>query len=514
MTPAKEALGLTDLFGLAREELASSVNRKNILGYRPYPKQIIFHESPCTGRYLAGANRAGKTDAEVCDAIWTAMGMHPFRPRPAEWGHGPLQLRFVVVDVVKGVEGIILPKLRRWCATSMLIDGSFERSWDARTLVFTFSNGSTIQFLTWQMTLDKHGGVPLHAVFFDEEPPQDVFNENLMRLLDYKGFWVIAATPVNGMTWTFDLLWEPAIENQIDYVSAHQLTQDDNPYLLTSKAERGPYYVGMNAEERAIREEGAFVARSGLVFPNWSKTMHVLAEHFQPPREWTWYSSVDFGWANPTAWLWHAAAPDGRIITFAEHYASQMTTDEHAAIVRERERSWRRIPDIRIGDPAGNQKQMNTGTSAIAMYAAHEIYIGTEVPKDPMVGIEKLQQYYRVTDTGPWGPQRPRWVVSPNCVNLIRELKKLRWAEYESQKKQYEMNKQEVVHKKDDHAFDSKRYLASLMPDLAPEVQMGNDDGTPIHLTFEQIMELNSTQTVDRMWDTQPVDDHELEKFW
>jgi phage terminase large subunit-like protein len=395
----------------------------------------------------------------------------------------------------------------------MMVDGSFDRSWDNRTLTFTFSNGSTIQFLTHAMTLDKHGGVPLHAVYFDEEPPQDVFNENLMRLLDYKGFWVIAATPVNGMTWTFDLLWDPAVEGQIDYVSAHQLTQDDNPYLLTTKEERGPYYVGMSAEERSIREEGAFVARSGLVFPNWKVPTHVLAEHFQPPREWTWYSSVDFGWANPTAWLWHAASPDGRIITFAEHYASQMTTDEHAAIVREREKGWRRIPDIRIGDPAGNQKQMNTGTSAIAMYAAHEIYIGTEVPKDPMIGIEKLQQYYRVTDTGPWGPQRPRWVVSPNCVNLIRELKKLRWAEYESQKKQYEMNKQELVHKKDDHAFDSKRYLASLMPDLAPEVQMGNADGTPIHLTFEQIMELNSTQKPDQVWDTQPVDDFEMEYY-
>ena len=404
-----------------------------------------------------------------------------------------MQLRFVVVDVVKGVEGIILPKLRRWCATSMLIDGSFDRSWDARTLIFTFANGSTIQFLTWGMTLDKHGGVPLHAVYFDEEPPQDIFNENLMRLLDYKGFWVIAATPVNGMTWTFDMLWDPAVEGIIDYVSAHQLMQDDNPYLLTSKEERGPYYVGMSPEERSIREEGAFVARSGLVFPNWKTTTHVLTEHFQPPREWTWYSSTDFGWANPTAWLWHAASPDGRIITFAEHYASLMTTDEHAAIVNEREQAWRRIPDIRIGDPAGNQKQMNTGTSTVAEYAAKGIYIGTEVPKDVMVGIGKMQQYYRVTDTGPWGPQRPRWVVSPNCTNLIRELKKLRWAEYESQKKQYELNKQEVVHKKDDHAFDSKRYLASLMPDLSPEVQVGNPDGTPIHLTFEQVMELNRT---------------------
>lgn len=40
------------------------------------------------------------------------------------------------------------------------------------------------------MDLDKHGGVPLHAVFFDEIPPQNVFNENLMRLVDYNGFLI------------------------------------------------------------------------------------------------------------------------------------------------------------------------------------------------------------------------------------------------------------------------------------------------------------------------------------
>jgi hypothetical protein len=157
---------------------------------------------------------------------------------------------------------------------------------------------------------------------------------------------------------------------------------------------------------------------------------------------------------------------------------------------------------------------MNTGMSTIAAYAAHEIYIGTEVPKDPIIGIEKMQQYYRLQEHGVWGPNTPRWMISPNCVNLIRELKKLRWAEYESQKKQYELNRQESVHKKDDHAFDSKRYLASLMPDLSPEVQLGNADGSPITLTFEQIMELNASAPADTVWDTQPVSELEMENFW
>jgi hypothetical protein len=45
-------------------------------------------------------------------------------------------------------------------------------------------------------------------------------------------------------------------------------------------------------------------------------------------------------------------------------------------------------------------------------------------------------------------------------------MKKLRWGSYSSDKMAYDMNKQEVVHKKDDHAFDSARYFATTRPDL------------------------------------------------
>jgi phage terminase large subunit-like protein len=508
----KQIASIEDLFNLAKTELRNSVDRGNVFTYQGYPKQELFHRSAKPGRYVAGANRSGKTDAEVVEMIYWATNTHPFLERPERWGNGPLQLRCVVVDIVKGVESIILPKLKRWTATSMLIDGEWDKSWDQRTLTFTFSNGSTIQFLTHAMELDKHGGVPLHAVFFDEEPPQSVFNENMMRLIDYDGFWVIAATPVLGMGWTYDLLWEPAEAGAIEYIDIFQFKQEDNPYLQAGKEARSKFYVAMNDEERAIREEGAFIARSGLVFPQFSTKTHVLEEPWQIDREWKWYASVDFGWNNPTAWLWHASAPDGRIVTFAEHYAGNKTTSEHAAIVNAREQGWHRIPDVRVGDPAGNQHQMNSGTSAIAEYARLGIFIGTEVPKDVMVGVEKLQQYFRVEEEGPWGQGKARWMISPNCVNLIRELKRLRWAAYESQKKQYELNRQEVIHKKDDHAFDSIRYLASMMPDLRPEPTVVFD-GRPITLTFEQVMETyaESPPVVrDReVWDTEDIDTFE-----
>lgn len=483
-------LGLMDL---ALAELDSAISRPNILSYKPYePGQMQFHKCQLTGRYTSGGNRAGKTTSEVIDMIWTATNTHPYRERPKRWGNGPLRLRCVVVDIDKGVHGIILPELRRWCSTSMLIDGSFDNSWNNSTLTFTFANGSTIQFLTHGMELDKHGGVALHAIYFDEIPPLAVFNENMMRLVDYDGFWVIAATSVEGTGWTYELLVEPVKEGKIDFIGVFELSQKDNPHLQTEVSERGKFYIGMDEAERMIREDGAFVPRSGRVFPNWNVHDHVLPQHFIPSRDWRWYTSVDFGWSNPTAWLWHAVAPDGRIYTFAEHYESKKTVQQHSQIVHAKEVFMKAPVDriLRVGDPNNGNAKVINGISYVSEYANNGLFIGTEITRDVVIGIEKMQQYVRLEKENGWGKNRPRWMISPDCVNLIRELKKLKWASFESAKKAFDTNKKEEVHKKDDHAFDSARYLFALMPELQPSIQeiieQKAEEG--IHLNYEQTM--------------------------
>lgn len=470
MAVKNEKYSRFELFGTVTEELERSVTTPNVLAYTPYPEQEEYHRSNTFGRYVAGGNRGGKTDAIVVDAILNATNTNPYLDRPLAWGNGPITLRFVCVDIVKGLETILLPKFKRWLAPSMLVQGSWDKSWDSNLLILSLSNGSTIDFVTWHQGLEKHGGVPRHMVYFDEEPPQDVFNENVIRLLDYDGRWSIAATPVKGIGWTYDLLWEPVESGEIDWVSIHTLSAAKNPYLATKDFSR--FGIGMSKEEQEIRFEGKFVARSGLVFPHFAMNLdkHVLAEPWTPPKSWDWYSSTDFGYNNPTAWYWHAVGPKGQIITFGEHYASEMIPREHSKIVKAYEAEWGKSPEVRVGDPAGNQRQGNTGTSYIAEYAQEGIYIGTEgIPHDVMVGIIKMQQYFRLLPKSPWGDNRPTWIISPNCPNLIRELKKLRWASYASDSRQYDLNRQEVVHKKDDHGFDSSRYFATLMPNLTPE---------------------------------------------
>lgn len=506
-TQDTSVLGLLDM---ALGALDTALTKPSILSYAPYPAQSNFHHCDLTGRYMSAGNRAGKTTAAVVECIWWCTNTHPYLTRPEKWGRGPIKTRFIVVDVEKGVNGIILPELRRWTTSSQLVNGNFEDSWNNSSLTFTFANGSTIQFLTHGMDLDKHGGTAMHLIFFDEIPPRSVFNENMMRLVDYEGRWVIAATSVEGMGWTYEHLWEPAFnynerqlkagadpkpkENETADIGIFELSQKDNPFLQTGIEERGKYYVGMDSQERSIREDGSFVPRSGRVFPNWNLHDHVLAEHMPIPKGWKLYSSTDFGFANPTAWLWHAVSPDGRVYTFAEHYKSRLTVEEHAVAVKTREAFWHLDPEhiMRVGDPAGKQTYGTTGTSYLTEYAKRGIYIGVEgIPRDVAIGIEIMQQYVRLEKRNGWGDNRPRWMISPNCVNFIREMKKLRWASFDSAKKADETNVREEVHKKDDHAFDSARYFFTFMPELAPDIEEVIDRyhrETGVEMNYEQVM--------------------------
>ena len=62
-----------------------------------------------------------------------------------------------------------------------------------------------------------------------------------------------------------------------------------------------------------------------------------------------------------------------------------------------------------------------------------------------------------------------KWFITENCVHTIKELRKLRWATFNSKNLQNTMNPQEKIHKKDDHTFDSARYFFTLLPDPRPD---------------------------------------------
>lgn len=438
---------------LISELLNKAAKQPNLHSYVPHAKQEAFHRSEKFNTLYLGGNRAGKTVAGIIEDIWRLTKTHPFKKTHT----GQIRGRYVATDFPNGVEKIALPVWKQWLPTSYLINGSWEDSWSASKRTLTLKDGSFIEFMSNDQELDSFAGTSRHFVHFDEEPDKAVFNENKMRLIDTEGVCYITMTPVEGMTWVYEDLWENR-DTDPDLLVV-QVDMDDNPYL--TEAGKAVALSGLSHEEKLARKQGKFVAQTGLIFRDFDPEQHVIPPVSLPvPPTAIIYESMDHGYNNPTAWHWHAVFPNGKIVTFAEHYKRELVVDEHAVIVKEKRRELKVMGRIHltVGDPAIAQRSAVTGNSIQTQYRLQNIFIALG-KNDVAGGINKMNAYLK----------SGMWVITEDCPNLIKEIRRYRWKTWESKRVAVRNNVRDEPHKKDDHAVDGCRYFMSFMPDLAPD---------------------------------------------
>ncbi len=441
------------------EKLQSRVRlqsiKPDINGYQPHRKQEMFHSSTSKGRLYIGGNRSGKSTGGIVEDIWWATGKHPYIKTPEP----PIEGRIIGVDFLNGIEKIILPQLARWIPLSELKGGAWTTAYAKGDRILTFENGSTIDLMSYDQDLDKFAGVPRHFVHMDEEPPQDIFLENKTRLIDYGGSWWMTLTPVEGMTWIYDDIYMPGKSNPLEGITVIEVDMTDNPYL--SPGEVQEYILGLSEDDKLARVHGKFVQVGGLVYKTFDPDIHVI-DPMMPPQEWEWYCSLDHGYNNPTAILWHAVSGDGQVITFSEHYERERTVDYHASVIHSRNANFGRVPDLYVADPAIAQRNAVTGTSIQQEYSDNGVPFNLG-NNDVLSGVNRINHYLQPSFTG-----QPRWTITRNCVNLIWEMQRLKWKVFQNKKLIRDNNRREEIHKKDDHACDSARYFFTMLPDLSP----------------------------------------------
>lgn len=449
----KDDLSFGEIGSLLKDGLMRARTRPTIHAYVPHEKQIRFHNLREKGKLYLGGNRSGKTVGGIVEDIFWLRGEHPYRPVPA----APIRGRIVTVSFIEGIQKIIIPEISKWLPPSDLINGSWEDSYSKAERTLTLANGSTVELMSHDQKLEKFAGTSRHFVHFDEEPPKDIFGECKMRLLDTAGSWWITMTPVEGMTWVYDDLYEPGLIPGSN-IAVIEIDTAENPYI--SEAEIEIALDGLDDNEKKARKEGKFVQLGGLAFPGipWEKRIipALTEDKLERIKTWTHYASMDHGLNNPTAWLWHAVSPNGIVITYDELYDSNKLVRDFAGQIHVRNaQPGRRSPDIYVGDPAIRQRNGQTGDSIQTAYAqlGIPIVLGNN---DVKIGIDKMNRYLRMG----------KWIITENCPMLIRESQRLRWKVFETAKKRRDNNLREELHKKNDHAPDSARYFYSLMPDL------------------------------------------------
>lgn len=459
-------MSLLDMLDSVADELSQSVT--SIYSYEPHPKQCDFHKSYLMEKLFIGGNRSGKTVANVIECIWRITKSHPYRPDLNEI-EGEIRGRLVCVSFVDGLEKIILPLFKKWMPKKFLKSRNWDKSYNRYLRTLTLEDGSFIEFMSYDQELEKFAGTSRHFVSFDEEPPRSVWEECLLRLVDTDGDWWISMTPVEGLTWVFDLIYKPWEDGERPETLVITVSMDDNPHLKEAAKNKILKNIADEADRQA-RKEGSFVQIKGLVYKQFEIQLHRRPQ-FQLHPSMRIYTSLDTGWRHPAAWLWHAVEPNGKITTFHEIVESERTVESLAEQVKQYEAATLAPLGmevfVRTGDPAMAQTKEHVGTSIIMEYAKHGLYLGVEgVPKGPGsvdIGVTKLTQYMTTLVRG-----EPVWGYYDTPI-LEKQMRGLRWEKYDSKKLEYKKAPKVTIEKRDDDAPDSLRYFITLMDDLTPD---------------------------------------------
>ena len=187
-------------------------------GEKIHRKQLAFHKCQKRNRWVFGGNRSGKTECGAVETVWMARGIHPYRKnRENTEGWVVSVSREVQRDVAQ--RKILYYLNPDWIADVVMVSGKSSNPEggviDYIAVKNVFGGISRITFKSAEMGREKFQGASLDYVWFDEEPPEDIYIECKMRDLDRCGIIFGTMTPLKGLTWVYNTIYlnELVIQN-------------------------------------------------------------------------------------------------------------------------------------------------------------------------------------------------------------------------------------------------------------------------------------------------------------
>lgn len=299
--PSKASWLLTEL----QKEMERRASEFRLKDYRPYPKQRDFHDAGATARQrlLMAANQVGKTWAAGFELAMHATGIYP------DWWQGRRWTR-PIVGWAAGVTGestrdnpqrILLGRPGQWGTGAIpktaILDTSSARGLadavDTIRVRHVSGDVSTIQLKSYEKGREKWQGETLDFVWFDEEPPADIYMEGLTRTNATGGMTLITFTPLLGMTEVVRrFLLEKSPGTHVTSMTIHDAEHYTNE-------QRAAIIATYPEHERKARTEGIPQLGSGRVFP--FERSSISCESFPIPDHWPQGCGIDFGWDHPSA---------------------------------------------------------------------------------------------------------------------------------------------------------------------------------------------------------------------
>lgn len=202
------------------------------------------------------------------------------------------------------------------------------------TMVIRFGGGADVQagecivgFKSYDQGREKWQGPTLGLVWFDEEPPEDIYTEGMTRTNVGLCPVYITFTPLQGMS----NVVKRFLLDKVPGTSITQMTIDDVGHYTPEQ--RQAIINSYPAFERDARIKGIPSMGSGRVFP--IDEDEIRCDAFPIPAHWPQLGGMDFGWDHPSAAVRMAWDRDNDILyVIATHRQREQTPTMFSASVK------------------------------------------------------------------------------------------------------------------------------------------------------------------------------------
>lgn len=337
----------TSLLRALEQEWTLRQSYRKLTSYVPYAKQREFHAAGKSyrERLLMAGNQLGKTMSAGAEVAMHLTGRYP------DWWDGYVadQARAWWVGGVTSEstrdnpQRILLGRGKSWGTgmiprDALIGDPAMRRGVaDAVDHVLCrFGGGGDVQagesllaFKSYDQGREKWQGETLGGIWFDEEPPEDIYSEGVTRTNVGLGPVMLTFTPLLGMSNVVRRFYPPTTAQPNTHVT--MMTIEDAEHYTPEQ--RAIIIASYPAHERAARTKGIPQLGSGRVFPIDEEMIKVTP--FQVPAHWVQICGIDFGWDHPSAAVRLAWDRDNDIIyVIAAHRQPQQTPLLFSATVK------------------------------------------------------------------------------------------------------------------------------------------------------------------------------------
>lgn len=302
------------VLALLLAEKAKRVSEARIVTYEPYAKQEEFHAAGLlySERLFSAGNQLGKTWAGAYEMAMHLTGRYP------DWWEGrrfdhPIRAMAGSESAeltTRGVQRLLIgpPEVQDEWGTGALPKDSIIRiskksgvpnALDSVSARHVSGGISVLKFNSYDQGRTKWQADTVHVVWFDEEPPIDLYMEGITRTNATRGIVYLTFTPLKGMSETVDRFY-PIPKFACCHVTTMTIYDVDH----YSQEEKDAIVAKYPAHERDARTKGIPMLGSGRIFPLADEVISI--EPFPLPDIWPRICGIDFGWDHPSANAWLA----------------------------------------------------------------------------------------------------------------------------------------------------------------------------------------------------------------